>query len=132
MDTLNFRSPSPVLTLRHLKQNPAAAEMIYNLIFDARRREEWVRRTCDASYRLSEEVWVDVEAGEGIWWEFEQWGVRRVEGNCLRVKLEGWAKFADSAYRELLGAETTDEEEDDGSEISSEVSREGDMELSMW
>ncbi|KNC97120.1 uncharacterized protein SPPG_07513 [Spizellomyces punctatus DAOM BR117] len=116
MDSLHGKASSaPIITLSDLKRAPHAADMVFNLLFDARKREEWVRRTCDAGYRMADEVWLDIGKGETIWWEY---GTSERDG-ATKIRLEGWPKFVEVAYRELLGAETTDEEEDDTSSVSS-------------
>ncbi|KAI9094583.1 hypothetical protein DFS34DRAFT_628300 [Phlyctochytrium arcticum] len=105
LDTINSPTVSQThfLTLSDLKRNPVAAEMIFDLLFDARKREEWARRTCDASARLADDLWVQTDPDETVWWEYLIDG-QREDG---RIRLRGWTKFADQSYRDLLGHDSS-------------------------
>ncbi|KAJ3149797.1 Serine/threonine-protein phosphatase 2A regulatory subunit B'' subunit alpha [Geranomyces variabilis] len=130
-DTLNLDQSHTSLLLADLRREPVAAGMVFELLFDAKGRETWLRRTADPSFRAEQTVCVALEDGDGLCDEYAEMGhepllaearhlMQHPRGGAgagedvakRRVWLTGWPRFVELAYRDLLGGE--DVADDDG------------------
>ncbi|KAJ3182619.1 Serine/threonine-protein phosphatase 2A regulatory subunit B'' subunit beta [Geranomyces variabilis] len=124
-DTLNLDQSHTSLLLADLRREPVAAGMVFELLFDARGREVWLRRTADPSFRAEQTVCVALEDGDGLCDEYAEMGHEPLLADARqliqqhsrsgsggsgdvakrKVWLTGWPRFVELAYRDLLGGE---------------------------
>ncbi|KAJ3136542.1 Serine/threonine-protein phosphatase 2A regulatory subunit B'' subunit alpha [Physocladia obscura] len=86
------------ITPADLKRSPSNASLFFDILFDLRKYDNYIRRI-DPHYRELDDIWAEEIVGSGLFGR--------------RVKLEGWDKFAERAYDMLAY------EESEGMNISS-------------
>ncbi|KAJ3163230.1 Serine/threonine-protein phosphatase 2A regulatory subunit B'' subunit beta [Geranomyces michiganensis] len=131
-DTLRVDQSRTSLLLADLRRTPVAAAMVFELLFDARGRECWLRQTGDPAFRAEQTLCVVLEDGDGLCDEYavmgnepllaearlqqhQQQSARSHFGGDVakrRVWLTGWPRFVELAYRDLLGGESGDDDGD--------------------
>ncbi|TPX60383.1 hypothetical protein PhCBS80983_g01806 [Powellomyces hirtus] len=73
-DTLNLDPQKANISLSDLKRSPLATSMVFDLLFDIKGREGWLRRTCDPGFRFAENVRITLEEGDDVCEEYNGMG----------------------------------------------------------
>ncbi|KAJ3024171.1 hypothetical protein HKX48_005574 [Thoreauomyces humboldtii] len=117
-DTLQLDPDVTSISLADLKRRPIAAAMVFDLLFDAKARENYLRRTSDPHFRLAEAVYLDIDLVPGDAdaptnalcdeYKYLEAEMNR-DADKLRVQLTGWPRFVDVAYRDLLRQESVEQ-----------------------
>ncbi|KAJ1549002.1 hypothetical protein HK405_011420, partial [Cladochytrium tenue] len=108
------------LTLMDLRRSRLAAGLLLDMVLDSRRHVENLRRATDGAFRFRDEVWLEIEAegpdstdaSSGVVSEVGAGansastsdvsvGAAPSAAATKRLRLDGWEKFSERAYREL-------------------------------